>query len=309
MTMRIVSPFQTLPEECLATASQGVVYALDRDIVLKVSFQYEVTLDLEQAHCWDLSLRSFVAMENESAVYEALEESPHPNFARRLATTRPDHLFLERLKPLQEAWPNAKHLDRCRWVLDLLAALSWLEKNGFVHGDLAVRNLGVDSFSNSLKLFDFGSSIPRSHPDFSNDITRDHFDLATCLHFILSGIDPFANIRSRTEANEIRHILETGQWVIAKDAEVIAGIIQDGWAGRNGLMEFNDLFEHVAKTIQIPELYLTPITTAESYYQSLRSRCQDWLRHTERNPLWKDADEYVSACRNVGHRAVLDDWR
>ncbi|RSL89479.1 hypothetical protein CEP52_014886 [Fusarium oligoseptatum] len=308
--MKINSPFQTLPKECLAAASQGMVYALDNDIILKVPFQYEVTEeDLEQAHCWDLSLRSLVAMENESAVYQALQESPHPNFVRRLIATRVDCLFLERLETLQNAWPKAKHTQRYRWALDLLAALSWLEKIGFVHGDLAVRNLGVDRFSNCLKLFDFGSSISRSHPDYSNDMMRDHFGLATCLHFILSGIDPFATVRSHSEAIEIRCKLESGQWQVAKEAEVVADTIQDGWAGRNGSMRFNQLFDRVANTFHRLSQYTTPTTLVEGHYQKLQSRCQDWLRYAQANPLWKDPDEYVAACQHVGHQAVLDDWR
>lgn len=310
--MKIVLPVQALPKERLAHASQGVVYALDNDIVLKIPFQYEVTSDLEQAHHWDLSLRSFVTRENESTVYNALQQSPHPNFPRSFITDQSDYLFLERLEPLQDAWPNATYTRRCNWALDLLSALSWLEKRGFVHGDLAVRNLGVDVRSQSLKLFDFGSAISCLHLDFSNDINRDHFDLATCLHFILAGVDPFAHVGSRQEATMTRHILETGQWKIAKDAEVIGGIIKDGWAGRHGSIKFSDLFDRVANALRITRQHsrpTSPTMPAEDYYQELQSRCQDWLRNAQRNPLWKDADEYVAACRSVGHRAVLDDWR
>ncbi|KAK7398189.1 hypothetical protein QQX98_012437 [Neonectria punicea] len=240
--MKIILPFENTPEERLGIGpSQGVVYALDEDIVLKLPFQYEVTRDIKQAYCWDHSIRSLVAMEQEAAVYEALHNRPHPNFTRKLATNQSDYLFLERLEPLQEAWPNAKQRDRHRWVLELLAAVSYLEKIGFVHGDLAVRNLGVDR-SNTLKLFDFGSAIPRSHPDFSHDIVRDHSNLATCLHFLLSGVDPFADAHSHARVTKIRDMLKDGRWRIAEGAEVIADIIRDGWAGRNGSMAFNDLF-------------------------------------------------------------------
>lgn len=306
--MRIILPFQTPPKECLSIGpSQGLAYALDKDIVLKLPFQYEVTRDIELAHRWDLSIGSFVAMEKELAVYEVLQARPHPNITRRLVTNRSDYLFLERLEPLQRVWPDAKRGDRHRWVLELLDAVSWLEKLGVVNGDLAVRNLGVDR-ANSLKLFDFGSAISRSHPDFPNDVMRDHFNLATCLHFLLSGIDPFADVRSHAEAIKTRAMLEAGHWNIAQGAEVISNIIQDGWTGRTWSMTFNDLFDQVANILEAPSQCSAP-TLTESHYRYLQSRCQDWLLHAPRDPLWRDPDEYISACRDVGHEADLDIWR
>lgn len=103
--MKITLPFRGPLEECLRIGpSQGLVYALDQDIVLKLLFQYEVSQDMEMAHCWDLSLRGFViATEKELDVYRALHGRPHPNFARRLVIDKSDCLFLERLVPLQRA--------------------------------------------------------------------------------------------------------------------------------------------------------------------------------------------------------------
>ncbi|KAJ4328911.1 hypothetical protein N0V84_000700 [Fusarium piperis] len=230
--MRIAVPFSNPPEECLSIGpSQGLAYALDQDIVLKLPFQYEVTMDTELSHCWDLSMGSFVAMEKEVAVYEALQAEPHPNFARMLATNKTDYLFLERLEPLQTKWKAASQETHHRWVLELLAAVSWLEKLGFVNGDLAVRNIGIDR-ANNLKIFDFGSAISRSHWDYANEIPRDRFNLSTCIHFLLSGVDPLADVQSRAEAVEIRGMLEAGRWKISEDACLLADIISDGWTGK-----------------------------------------------------------------------------
>ncbi|KJZ71568.1 hypothetical protein HIM_09037 [Hirsutella minnesotensis 3608] len=287
--MRIILPFQEPPKECLSLGpSQGLVYGLDQDIILKLPFQYEVTRDVDMAHCWDLSLGSFVATEKELAVYEALRDHPHANFARRLAPDQSDCLFLERLQPLQTAWPGSSPEHRHRWVLEFLAAVSWLEKLGFVNGDLAIRNLGVDR-ANRLKLFDFGSALTRSHSDYSNDVRRDHFNLATCLHFLVSGVDPFADVYSHSEAVKIRSMLESGQWKVAKGASVLADIIQDGWSGRTGTTPFEQLSNQVVDILGTVGHHCTS-ALSESHYECLESRCREWLGRASRDPLWKDAD-------------------
>lgn len=303
--MTIILPFHHVFGECLSIGpSQGIVYAIDEEIVLKLPFQYQVSKDTAMSHCWDLSVRSFVAMEREMAIYNALQARSHPNFAQMLGPHSPDYLFLERLKPLNQVWSIAGREDHHRWVLELLAATSWLEKLGFVNGDFAVRNLGVDK-ANTLKVFDFGSS---SRSQFPSDVLKDHFDLATCLHFILSGVDPFSGVHSHAEAVRIRDTLEAGQWTIAEGAEALSDIIQDGWTGRSSSRSFSDLLDHVTAALSTssPPLDSKP---AEKEYHHLQLRCQDWLRHTPRNPLWKKPDEYIAACKDVGHELNLDDWR
>lgn len=94
--MRITVPFEYPPPVCLSIGpSQGLAYTLDKDIVLKLPFQYEVSKDTGLSHCWDLSMGSFVDMEKEVAVYEALPVKPHPNFARMLATNKRRRIWLE----------------------------------------------------------------------------------------------------------------------------------------------------------------------------------------------------------------------
>ncbi|RSL40375.1 hypothetical protein CEP54_016137 [Fusarium duplospermum] len=296
------------PEECLSIGpSQGLAYALDKDIVLKLPFQYEVTQDTELSHCWDLSMGSFVAMEKEVAVYEALQAEPHPNFARMLATNKTDYLFLERLEPLQTAWRRVSWKQRHIWVMELLAAVSWLEELGFVNGDLAVRNIGVDR-ANHLKLFDFGSAISRSHWDYANEIPRDRFNLSTCLHFLLSGVDPLADVQSRAEAVKIREMLKAGQWKSSEGASILLDMIQDGWTGKVRSITFSELSDEAVSILNV-KCEGQAHNVAEGYYEELEGRCQEWLRSAKRDPLWKTSDEYVSSCREVGHEADLDNWR
>jgi serine/threonine protein kinase len=110
----------------------------------------------------DHALAGFVATEKEVAVYDAVNARPHPSIAQRLNVNSSRCLFLERLKPLDQVWSKSNENTRRRWILELVDGLSWLEQLGFTHGDIAIRNMGVDS-SDHLKIFDFGSATPSNH--------------------------------------------------------------------------------------------------------------------------------------------------
>lgn len=107
MLLKSVIPFRDRPGECLSVGpSQGLVFAIDSDIVPKLPFQYPIPDEIHDDGVklyLNRALGSFVAMEKELAVYEALRDQPHANISRRLETNQPDRLFLERLQPLQGA--------------------------------------------------------------------------------------------------------------------------------------------------------------------------------------------------------------
>jgi tRNA A-37 threonylcarbamoyl transferase component Bud32 len=84
-----------------------------------------------------------------------------------------------------------------RWVRELANVISWLEELGFTHGNLAIRNLAVDY--HRLKLFDFGSATVNDLYDYAAELKGDHFGLATCLHYILTEVDPFTDVYSVQE--------------------------------------------------------------------------------------------------------------
>lgn len=97
-------------------------------------------------------------------------------------------LFLEYPTHLENLWEKSDEITRYRYLKELLDGISWLEELGFTQGDMAVRNLGVDS-TGRLKLFDFGSATLKGYYGYAADVKRDHFGLAICLHFILTGVD------------------------------------------------------------------------------------------------------------------------
>lgn len=65
-------------------------------------------------------------------------------------------ILLEYLEPLETAWVGSSVELRLRWIRQLLIAIAKIEELGYIHDDLAVRNMGVDK-NDDLELFDFGS--------------------------------------------------------------------------------------------------------------------------------------------------------
>jgi len=311
--MNFITPIRDKLDHCLSIGqapSQGLVYALDADIVIKMPFQYSIPDDLDDDAIFYLNhaLRGFVAMERELAVYDAVANRPHINIARRLKVNSSVCLFLERLQPLEDMWASADEMMRHRWIRELVDVMSWLEEElGFTHGDVAIRNLSVDS-ANRLKLFDFGSATTIDHYDYAADVKRDHSGLATCLHYILTGADPFANVDSVQEVRQIESQLLAGRGTIGAGAEALAEVIQAGWTGQAASTKFSQVKERVEAIIGAadPE---TASETSEKHYQRLESRCAEWLKRATLDQRWMNPDDYCAACRAKGYEVEMDIWR
>jgi hypothetical protein len=178
---------------------------------------------------------------------------------------------------------------------------------GYAHGDLAVRNLAVNS-SNCLKLFDFGSATPADHYDYAADVKRDHFGLATCLHFILTGGDPLANVYSAQEARQIERQLFEGHGTIQAGAETLADVIQAGWTGKIASTKFSQVKECVQAIIGAADPVNAP-NASEEHYRRLESRCAEWLERKTSDDRWMDPGDYCAAWRAKGYEAEMDVWR
>jgi serine/threonine protein kinase len=312
--LKLITPFYDKFHQCLSIGhapSQGLVYALDAELVIKLPFQYIIPDD--QGHdilfYLDHGLRSVVAMERELAVYDAAANRPHSNIARRLPVESSSCLFLERLQPLEAVWADSDEKMRHRWVRELVDVVSWLEELGFTHGDLAVRNLAIDS-TTSLKLFDFGSATTTAHYDYRADVERDHFGLATCIHYILTGVDPLANVNSAQEVRQIQHRLSTGQGTIGAGAESLADVIQAGWSGHAAPTKFSQVKKRVEEVIGAADQdEIQGSEGLEERYQRLKYRCNTWLKRATPNPRWLSADDYCAACRSKGYDVDIDNWR
>ncbi|KAI9842967.1 MAG: hypothetical protein M1837_006704 [Sclerophora amabilis] len=340
-----ITPYTPPSETCLSVPSGGVVYAISDDLVIKLPFQFLIPIDLpdnEQACVFhrDLGLRSFELLHNESTLYEILSANPpHRNIVRKLFGGSESGLVLERIaSKLSEVHEGASTETRHRWLLELVSALSWLEQLGYTHGDLAVRNILVDKDSR-LKLSDFDQATRNDHEYFNSTVEEDHSGLATCLHFILSGIDPIAS--SGRDFRKVKQQMHDGKYEVHAEAEILGDIIRAGWTGRLMGRSFAQIEQDVIsalKTESERKLGLISRLFAQVYpatllrlknllwgvdgaeiepsnaqapeldVRQMRQTYDAWLDTVETDQQWKDEEEYRLAWKAVGLEGTKGEW-
>jgi serine/threonine protein kinase len=247
------TPYKLLPLTCLSLGpSQGIVFELSDKAVIKVPFQYPVTRSPATDETNDqiyISLRSLALFRRESAFYAVLAKYPHANLAQRLPSKFLSGIVLPRFRSLEQVWSLHTRRTHFTWIKQLVNAVAWLENLGYTHGDLKILNMGIDSH-NQLQLFDFGSITHCEDEGFSEQVLEDHFTLATCIHFIASGVDPIAKANSYAEVQRMHSTLKGGQGDIDEAARDFQKVIQDGWTGevssfsslRKGIADIGDNF-------------------------------------------------------------------
>ncbi|KAF2431958.1 hypothetical protein EJ08DRAFT_696101 [Tothia fuscella] len=262
-----ITPYIFPPGKCLSLSpSQGIVYKLSDKTVIKLPFQYPVKAlqDLEEAEEQiELSLQSMTLFEKEKKFYDLLAENPHSNLATRISTN-----------------PQ-------------------LEKLGYTHGDLKTDNLGIDKHHN-LRVFDFGSILHCQEEGFKEQVMEDHFKLATCIHFLASGIDPFAKARNYAEVKQITNNLKRGEGVVHSTASVFEEIIQAGWTGAIA-SNFSQLRQSVASAIGSLDWDREDIKpeVATAY-------CD--VPVLEKQLSWLDKQEYCTAWKATGYEVPDENW-
>lgn len=309
-----IVPYKLRNEDCLSIGhapSQGLVYSITENIVVKVAYQYLIpkTFDDEAEFRQDCGLRSFKALRKEIAIYGVLRRNPHQNFARSIPLSHPDTLFLERLNPLATAWPQhvADRDTHLSWIRQLMDAVTWLEKLGYTHGDLAVQNLAVDQ-GLILKMFDFGSASHRDESWFQQARDRDHAGLATCLHFILSGIDPLAGALGAEDARRLRQSLRNGTREIDPQASVLKELIRDGWMERrkgisfwHAKMEVGSILGSGQDCAGFHESKKVPLSG-----NALKEECLEWINAIGHEPQWMAEEDYRRAWKDAGFESVTE---
>lgn len=84
--------------------------------------------------------------------------------------------------------------------------------------------------------------------------TKNHaVPLATCLYFLLSGIDPLANIPDRKTLRQVQTALENGTFAIDTLARPVEGILRSCWAknlAAIGNVDSSLVFSHVGEAIR-----------------------------------------------------------
>lgn len=252
------TPYVLPNEDCISiAASQGVVYKLSEHHVLKMPYQYPVkdaeSFDMDEAvEQLELSQCSIDSFNSERAFYQLLENTGPHDIVKVDYSTFEHGILLEYLRPLETTWHTSSVKSRLRWIRQLLRANAKIEELGYTHGDLAIRNMGVDR-NNDLKLFDFGSVHQRSDGLSRRFIEGDLSRLASCLHFLLSGNDPLANIPDRKSLRQVEIALENGTFAVDTLARPIEDILRFCWAknlASVGNIESSMIFSHIGAAVR-----------------------------------------------------------
>lgn len=303
------TPYKFPQSKCLSLGpSQGIVYELNKWVVIKLPFQYPAgdgsTVDEAEDHLY-LSLRSFALFKKELQFYDLLAtETPHPNIVRRFPNTREDSILLEHLNPIAEAWSSSTKRIRREWIQQLLDALVWIERLGYLHGDITIRNIGV-GHDNQLKLFDFGSIVHYNDEDFDERVLDDHASLATCIHFLASGVDPLAKAQSIGDVRQIRNNLERGTAIVEDTAKELEEVIRAGWMRKpRATFSFLQLQRTIADIFWGSDTSLSSPALKDS--PRVESACLDWaFNQSERDIRWMDETNYRAAWEEKGYKVPL----
>ncbi|KAK6371799.1 hypothetical protein LTS17_008623 [Exophiala oligosperma] len=290
------NPYKLTSLKCLSSGpSQGIVYELDDGSVVKVPFQYPVgdgcTVEEQQDHLW-LSLNSFECFQRECRIYELLSKHPHPNIVTGFqSSSKPDCIVLERVNPLEESRKNSTKRLRESWILELVGVLSFMEEDlGYLHGDVTISNVGV-GHDNRLKIFDFGSAIPKNDDDFEYQLLEDLFNVANCMYFLATGIDVFGEAKSAADVRRIREDLQKGKYPYSDSARMYQEVIEACWS-RIRFTSFEQLKKAVdalgAQTAGDLELSANESPSPDLSLLEGLTREEGWLKEEEYRIAWSN---------------------
>ena len=195
------------------------------------------------------------------------------------------------MKPLQLAQAQATKRVRYRWIRQLLSAVVSLGALGYTHGDLAVQNIGIDN-DDCLKLFDFGNATNKADESFKHALEKDHSGLATCLYFLLSGVDPLANAKDWSEVRSIRRELSESRYKIVPEAQILREIISDGWTGGAARRTFRETWKVVEGIIGASDDDAELHSPAPKDYCAMEAVCVQWLDTATLDSRWLTEQQY-----------------
>ena len=152
------TPFRSLSaNNFIGRGAAGHVFSISPNIVLKCVTKFDNAYPQQMEEMEESSRR----IEAEKAVYRILMAHPHPNILQCILHI-PEGVFLRRMKTTLQERLSQPIPARAQegWVLQLTSAVAWLERLGFVHGDLRPANILLVARDN-IQLADFDATVER----------------------------------------------------------------------------------------------------------------------------------------------------
>ncbi|KAI1291340.1 hypothetical protein F5Y03DRAFT_403314 [Xylaria venustula] len=303
---------------------KSTVLFLDDDIVVKMYNQFRVVdVELPSSRLYlELCRGGFIAQEVEQDLFKRIKHDGCSHLVHKIDVEEPTCAFFERLQPVSSLWDDASLPRRRRWAVELTSAFAAIEELGRIPEDIHVRDLGIDR-TGRLRLVGFGASPSppsseeierfeadgfRFHPAdiFGKHMQTAHQRLASCLHYLLSGVDPdkeasgFTNLQDLTR---FREKVRSGGYAVQPDASPITDILQAAWMLKTGTETFASIAEKVSSALnqlEIESNEALPPHISDQHYLNLGNRCLEWLSTQEKNPEWMERSKYKSACEDAG---------
>lgn len=226
--------------EIVGVGASGQVYHVNDQVVLKSCRIFEPPgSDASRSDRWRYAsdtLFHFNLLEDERAVLQRLQNSPHPHLIEAIDTNQPEGIYLRRYR-LLSADIISTQSRRVRLYCSITDALCHLHALGIVHADIRIDNILSDEQGSAI-LCDFSAASPCGHPNLVSpnlplpvngpsptlSETSDMFAMASLIFQMEHGAAPKLSFENGTlRLPEIR----TGN-------QGIDGVIEKGWLGHYG---------------------------------------------------------------------------
>ncbi|KAF2499344.1 hypothetical protein BU16DRAFT_268414 [Lophium mytilinum] len=228
------SPYETIH------GTHGIIFKLDRRVVLKVTILHNMLIHIDSR--WDEAKASWRAQKREKRAYAFLQHHPHPHILQCFLAV-PEGLFVERAAfSLHERLTKLAHHpvkwdQKMLWAGQIAAAAAWVEKLGFVHGEIRPSNVLLQAETWCVKLAGFDNSVKKGRPlpevrmpywlglpgmDRAG-VATEQFAFASTLFFLEKGRDAVFELTDLGEFVEFPKFED--------DAFAFAGLVRKGWKG------------------------------------------------------------------------------
>jgi hypothetical protein len=219
--------------------THGVIFKLSRQVVYKAPIYHNMAPHTMAR--FDEAKASRKAQSRETRAYGFLKHHPHPHILQSIITV-PEGLFLERA--WKSVWERiVKHPDypitwedKLCWAKEIASAAAWVEKLGFVHGEIRPSNVLLTE-QHHVKLAGFDNSKKINRPIAKIKVpcwidredmmlagaATEQFAYASTLYFLENGHDAVFKLTDLGAFISFPHF--------APNAFPFAGLIRKAWTG------------------------------------------------------------------------------